>query len=230
MLELREAIATKLQKFNGLKVDPEREIIVTPGSDMGLYYAIRVLLSDGDEANAYTGNQKPKMLLAKAREALGAEVGLLEAVYGGKASPEEIETRAGPLGGNPLGVLKARYAVKRWLRDNAGVRFEVAPDNPVLDRAPLPLYESASMATAEEEAQFEVWMISDIDLCKDIAEFAHFSIALRGGLPSAEEFAAQAAKAAPKAASDSAAPPVTSDGGGGIFARLIAFIKSLFGG
>ena len=32
-------------------------------------------------------------------------------------------------------------------------------------------------------------MISDINLCKDIAEFAHFSIALRGGLPSPEDFA-----------------------------------------
>jgi len=49
LLELREAIARKLQSFNGIKADPEREIIVTPGSDMGLYYAIRVLLSDGDE-------------------------------------------------------------------------------------------------------------------------------------------------------------------------------------
>ncbi len=49
LLELREAIATKLKNFNGIKADPEREIIVTPGSDMGLYYAIRVLLSNGDE-------------------------------------------------------------------------------------------------------------------------------------------------------------------------------------
>ena len=34
LLELREAIAAKLQSFNGIKADPEREIIVTPGSDM----------------------------------------------------------------------------------------------------------------------------------------------------------------------------------------------------
>ena len=67
-------------------------------------------------------------------------------------------------------------------------RHEVAPDNPVLDRAPLPLYESGRMATEQEEVNFEHWMISDIDLCKDIAEFAHFSIALRGGLPSADQW------------------------------------------
>lgn len=146
--------------------------------------------TDGDEPNAYTGNLKPKQLLARARGALPADVTLLEAVYGGEASPEAIEGLAEPLGGNPLGVLKARYRVKQWLRDNAAVPFEVAPDDPVLDRAPLPLYESGRMATAEEEVNFEHWMISDIDLCKDIAEFAHFSIALRGGLPPAANLAA----------------------------------------
>lgn len=148
-------------------------------------------ITDGDDPNAYTGNQRPKVLLMKAREALPDEVELLEATYGGSSSDEEIERLAAPLGGNPLGVLKARYRVKQWLRDHADVPFEVAPDEPVLDRAPLPLYESARMATPEEEVNFEHWMISDIDLCKDIAEFAHFSIALRGGLPSPEAFAAE---------------------------------------
>lgn len=168
---------------------------------------------DGDEANAYTGNQSPKTLLAKARGALQAEVELLEATYSGSASPEQIEELAAPLGGNPLGVLKARYRVKQWLRDNAGVPFEVAPDNPVLDRAPLPLYESARMATPEEEASFEHWMISDIDLCKDIAEFAHFSIALRGGLPTEAEVAA-APPAAKKPVPSSNQPAADAGGGG----------------
>jgi hypothetical protein len=143
--------------------------------------------TDGDEANAHTGHQKPKLLLAKARRDLSTEVALLEATYGGNASPDEIEQRAAPLGGMPLGVLKARYSVKRWLRDNADVPFHVAPDQPDLDRGPLPLYESNRMASKDEEVSFETWMISDIDLCKDIAEFAHFSIALRGGLPSEDD-------------------------------------------
>lgn len=146
--------------------------------------------TDGDEPNAYTGNKRPKQLLLQAREALPKEVELLEATYSGKASPDEIDRLAAPLGGNPLGVLRARYQVKQWLRDHAGVPFEVAPDNPVLDRAPLPLYESGRMATPDEEVHFEHWMISDIDLCKDIAEFAHFAIALRGGLLSAAEYTA----------------------------------------
>ena len=140
-------------------------------------------VTDGDQPNAYTGNQRPKTLLARARVALPTEVGLLEQCYrtGSTAALE------------PLPVLKARYKVKQWLRDSCHVPFDVAPDQPILDRAPMPLYESGRMASADEEKNFEQWMISDLDLCKDIAEFAHFAIALRGGLPSVEEFEAEQA-------------------------------------
>jgi len=47
LLELRQAIARKLWDFNGIKADPEKEIIVTPGSDTGLYYAIRPFITSG---------------------------------------------------------------------------------------------------------------------------------------------------------------------------------------
>jgi hypothetical protein len=154
---------------------------------------------DGDEPSAYTGNQKPKDLLVKARRALPAEVKLLEVAYGGRADESEVQRIAEPLGGMPLGVLKARYRVKQWMRDNARVPFEVAPNDPVLDRAPLPLYEAGKMANETEEANFEQWMLSDLDLCKDIAEFAQFSIALRGGLPAD---VAQPTMNAPAAADD----------------------------
>lgn len=140
--------------------------------------------TDGDEANAYTGQKKPKSLLRQARSALPEEVALLEDVYSGNASDDQVATRAKKLGGMPIGVLKSRYRVKQWLRDNAEVPFEVAPESPNLDRAPLPLYESAKMKSEAEEEHFEQWMLTDLDLCKDIAEFAHFAIALRGGLGS----------------------------------------------
>ncbi len=143
--------------------------------------------SDGDEINPYTANQRPKQLLARCALKLPAEVGLLAATYGGTVARDEIDRMAGPFGGNPLGVLRARYRVKAWLRDECGVPFHVAPEHPVLDRAPLPLYESGRMATPLEETNFEQWMISDFDLCRDIAEFAHFAIALRGGLPAAPD-------------------------------------------
>lgn len=38
---LREVIAKKLKDYNGLDVDTYKEIVITPGSDTGLYYAIR---------------------------------------------------------------------------------------------------------------------------------------------------------------------------------------------
>jgi len=155
--------------------------------------------TDGNEPNAYTGDKAPKDLLVRARTALPPEVKLLEASYAGRMSKEEVDALASPLGGNPIGILRARYRVKQWLRDQEGVPFEVAPENPVLDRAPLPLYESGRMATPQEEINFEQWMISDLDLCRDIAEFAHFALALRGGLPTLDARKPKQAPAQPVA-------------------------------
>jgi hypothetical protein len=184
--------------------------------------AVGSRIMDGDEPNQYSGGRRPKDLLRLARAELRAEVALLEASYGGKADPAEIERLAAPLGGNPIGILRARYRVKQWLRDHQGVPFEVAPDSPVLDRAPLPLYESARMASPQEEINFEQWMISDIDLCRDIAEFAHFAIALRGGLPAgdAPTEASPAAASAPVAAGPSEAELEQLENNKGCLARL----------
>jgi aminotransferase len=46
---LREAIAKKLQRDNGLVVDPEGEVLVTSGATGGLYAAALALLDPGDE-------------------------------------------------------------------------------------------------------------------------------------------------------------------------------------
>ncbi len=46
--ELREAIAEKLERENGICYDSE-EIVVTPGAKMALYAAIQVLVERGDE-------------------------------------------------------------------------------------------------------------------------------------------------------------------------------------
>ncbi len=140
-------------------------------------------IADSDEPSLYTSGLKPKELLMRARRHHPAEVKLMEAVYAGKPD-SVIEPLAEPFGGMPVGVLKARYTVKKWLRDHVRLPQEVAPEEPVRDRAPLPLYESARMASPAEEANFEQWMLTDLDLCRDIAEFAAFAIALRGGLPS----------------------------------------------
>ena len=47
--ELREAIAEKQQRFTGLAVDPEKEIIVSAGSTGVLYCVCLALLDPGDE-------------------------------------------------------------------------------------------------------------------------------------------------------------------------------------
>jgi aminotransferase len=46
---LREAIAAKLERDNGLTVDPEGEVLVTSGATGGLYAAALALLDPGDE-------------------------------------------------------------------------------------------------------------------------------------------------------------------------------------
>lgn len=47
--ELKKKIAEKLKKQNHLDVDPDRNILITPGSDSGLYFAILPFIQDGDE-------------------------------------------------------------------------------------------------------------------------------------------------------------------------------------
>ncbi|MFD1211134.1 pyridoxal phosphate-dependent aminotransferase [Arthrobacter sp. GCM10027362] len=48
-LDLRRAIAKKLAARNGIAADPSRNVLVTPGSDSGLLYAMMPFLEQGDE-------------------------------------------------------------------------------------------------------------------------------------------------------------------------------------
>ena len=52
MPELREAIARKLERENGLRYDPESEIIVTAGAQEGMFVALFGTLNPGDEVIA----------------------------------------------------------------------------------------------------------------------------------------------------------------------------------
>lgn len=47
--ELKVKLAEKLRRQNGLNVDPDRNILITPGSDSGLYFAILPFVHEGDE-------------------------------------------------------------------------------------------------------------------------------------------------------------------------------------
>ena len=47
--QLRQTLARHIGKDTGLKLDPSRNILVTPGSDSGLLYAMMPFISPGDE-------------------------------------------------------------------------------------------------------------------------------------------------------------------------------------
>lgn len=65
-LKLREAIATKLQRDNGLAYDPASEILVTTGATFGIYAALAAVLSEGEEVMlpdpVYDAYQSPVLL------------------------------------------------------------------------------------------------------------------------------------------------------------------------
>jgi aspartate/methionine/tyrosine aminotransferase len=50
MVELRDALGRYVSRSFGFEVDPEREIMVTPGANHAAYTALSVLLGPGDEA------------------------------------------------------------------------------------------------------------------------------------------------------------------------------------
>jgi len=212
-------------------------------------------LPGGDFPNAMTGNRSPTALLAQVAPALPrGQVDLLAATFDASVDLDTLTAQAEHQGGMPHAILGARYALKRLLRDQAQVPFQVVPEQPNLDLAPLPVYEAARMTAQEEEAAFEQWLLSDIELCKDVAEFAAFAHALRAGAfraaaaapqtaapqttapqttapPAAPRAAAQAATASAPQADDpsqelSAAPARKSSGGGGmvVFALVGLFV------
>jgi aspartate aminotransferase len=63
---LREAIALKLSRDNGLSYNPASEILVTTGATLGIYAALTALVSDGDEVllpdPIYDAYQSPVLL------------------------------------------------------------------------------------------------------------------------------------------------------------------------
>jgi hypothetical protein len=162
-------------------------------------------VTGGDHPNALTNHRSPTELLQANRGGITPlQAELLAMAYDPATEVAVVKEKADANGGYPLAVLEARYALKRHLRDNDGVGFTEIPDRPNLDWGPLPLYEGGRMAEGKEETAFETWMLSDITLCKDIAEFAAFALALRGG--------ALSASAAPDAGPSDIPRPVRTGG------------------
>ena len=152
----------------------------------------------GDFPNALTGGRSPSELLERSKQSLtSTQTELLAATFDAEVPLADLIALSESHGGWPLAILEARYVLKRALRDGDGVNFAVVPESPDLDRAPMPLYEAARMSSGDEEAFFEKWLLSDLDLCRDVAEFAAFSHALRAGAFKSRTPAPTAAPAAP---------------------------------
>ena len=88
--ELKQVIAEKLKKFNKLDVIADRNILITPGSDSGLYLAILPFIEKGDEVlipspsypNNYTDVEimggKPVPVLLREEDGYQLDIKVLE--------------------------------------------------------------------------------------------------------------------------------------------------------
>lgn len=135
-----------------------------------------------DNPNAMTRNRSPRELLQSVAKTIDPDhLQVLALAYDPSTPISAVDRAAEPLGGTPFAVLQARYQIKRALRSSHDVPFAVAPEDIDMDRAPISLYEAHRLASGKEMAELEKWLLSDIDLCKDIAEFSAFVHALRDG-------------------------------------------------
>ena len=91
--ELKHVLVEKLKRQNGLDVVPDRNILITPGSDSGLYLAILPFVEEGDEViipspsypNNYTDVEimggKVVPVLLKEEDGFQLDINALEEAY-----------------------------------------------------------------------------------------------------------------------------------------------------
>lgn len=128
-----------------------------------------------DVPSPLTNNRTPSSLIVEASSQLSAEqIRILHQTYTGQGDPLQIDPQM------PVAALEARQALKSRLQAS-GISFGTMNSLNEPDQAPLPLYEAHRLRTDDENWLFEQWLLSDIDLCKELTEFAPFSSALRAG-------------------------------------------------
>ena len=91
-LELRKALAEKISTKDGLPIDPSRNVIVTPGSDSGLLFAMMPFIEEGDEILVPDPSYPSNFLNAKLLGAKAVPVPLYEE-DGYQPRIEEFEKR-----------------------------------------------------------------------------------------------------------------------------------------
>lgn len=90
--ELKKLIAGKLMEKNKLEVDSERNILITPGSDSGLYFAMLPFINKGDEVIIPSPSYPNNMLNVKIMGGVVVPVPLHEE-DGYQIRMEEMEKR-----------------------------------------------------------------------------------------------------------------------------------------
>lgn len=75
--ELRAALAATVGPRLGRELDPERHVLVTPGSDSGLYYTLSALLEPGDEVLVPTPSYPSNLMAPRLLGATPVAVPLL---------------------------------------------------------------------------------------------------------------------------------------------------------
>lgn len=167
-------------------------------------------IAGGDFPSRLTNGKPPSELLALVLKHLKPDSArLLNLAYDSAVPLDELQKAAESMGGYPFAVLQARLDLKKELLKSAHVAFSEVPDSPNLDLAPLPLYEAGRMASGPEEAGFEKWMLTNMPLCKDIAEFGVFAQALRAGAFRPQVVPAAAARSQVSVLDDPDASPAT---------------------
>ena len=91
-LELKEQIAKKIQRETGLRIDPRRNLIINPGSDVGLYFAMTPFIEPGDEVLVHDPSYPSNFLDPQLLNGVVVKVPCLEE-DGYRLRAEEFEKR-----------------------------------------------------------------------------------------------------------------------------------------
>lgn len=94
--ELKAELAKKIKTLNHLEVDPNRNIIVTPGSDAGLYYAMLPFICPGDEVMVLDPSYPNNFLNAELMGGLTVRVPLYEQDNNYQPNVDEFRSRLTP--------------------------------------------------------------------------------------------------------------------------------------
>jgi aspartate/methionine/tyrosine aminotransferase len=96
IMPLREAVAAKLERHNGIRVAPAKEVIITPGATMGLFVALMATVNPGDEVLTFDPGFGPYLSMIGLLGAKAVLVPTREVDGQLRPDPQEVESRITP--------------------------------------------------------------------------------------------------------------------------------------